>query len=47
MEGKPCCCGRRSSAYRTTGDDVVDLLERYGDAALILAGGTFVRGLEA
>lgn len=29
------------------GDEVVDLLERYGDAALILAGGTFVRGLEA
>lgn len=29
------------------GDDVVDLLERYGDAALILAGGTFVHGLEA
>lgn len=29
------------------GDEVVDLLERYGEAALILAGGTFVRGLEA
>ena len=29
------------------GDEVVDLLERYGDGALILAGGTFVRGLEA
>ena len=29
------------------GDEVVDLLERYGDAALILAGGTFVHGLEA
>lgn len=31
----------------TDGDEVVDLLERYGDAALILAGGTFVHGLEA
>jgi len=29
------------------GGEVVDLLEQYGDAALILAGGTFVRGLEA
>jgi carbon-monoxide dehydrogenase medium subunit len=29
------------------GDEVVGLLERYGDAALILAGGTFVHGLEA
>jgi aerobic carbon-monoxide dehydrogenase medium subunit len=29
------------------GDEVVDLLERYGDAALILAGGSFVHGLEA
>lgn len=29
------------------GDEVVDLLERYGDGALILAGGTFVHGLEA
>jgi CO/xanthine dehydrogenase FAD-binding subunit len=29
------------------GDEVVDLLERYGDAGLILAGGTFVHGLEA
>jgi aerobic carbon-monoxide dehydrogenase medium subunit len=29
------------------GDEVVDLLERYGGAGLILAGGTFVHGLEA
>lgn len=29
------------------GDEAVDLLERYGDGALILAGGTFIHGLEA
>jgi carbon-monoxide dehydrogenase medium subunit len=29
------------------GDEVVALLARYGDSALILAGGTFVHGLEA
>ncbi len=31
----------------TDGDEVVDLLERYGAGGLILAGGTFVHGLEA